>query len=105
MQRLMYIEKKGNDRLQGAGRIGWVRFSRSGRTMYYQGRQLHKTKSGYKYNCHDIETGDRYWVSGPRKDGRDTLYGAVVEIDDARVAYWLIIRREPQRQHDNRYRG
>ena len=105
VKRIMYIENKSSG-LQGPGRIGWVTFSQSGRSMYYGGKQLHKTRSGYKYNCHDVETGERYWVSGPRKDGRDTLYGAIVQIDeDARVAYWTDVRRQPQRQHETQYRG
>ena len=39
---------------------------------------------------------DEYWVSGPRKDGADKLYGGVVQIDeDARVEYWTTIRELP----------
>ena len=95
MRRIMYIENKGGG-LDGDGRIGWVELSRSGRTYRYRGRELAKTKSGYKYNCVDQETGNRYWVSGPHKDGADKLYGGVVSIDDdARVAYWTSIRGAP----------
>jgi hypothetical protein len=64
------------------------------------------TKSGYKYNCVDEETGDNYWVSGPHKDGADKLYGGVVEIDeDARVEYWLRIRERPSLVHLRQYRA
>ena len=95
MRRIMYIENKSG-RLDGDGRIGWVELSRTGRTLNYQGRHLVKTGSGYKYNCVDEETGDRYWVSGPRKDGADKLYGGLVQIDeDARVEYWTSIREQP----------
>jgi hypothetical protein len=91
----MYVENKSGG-LDGEGRIGWVELSRTGRTYSYHGRQLLKTKSGYKYNCIDDETGEHYWVSGPHKDGADKLYGGLVQIDeDARVEYWMKIRQRP----------
>jgi hypothetical protein len=95
MRRIMYVENKCGG-LNGDGRIGWVELSRTGRTYHYAGRRLLKTKSGYKYNCVDEETGERYWVSGPHRDGADKLYGGVVQIDaDARVQYWTAIREQP----------
>lgn len=95
MRRIMYVENKAGG-LDGCGRIGWVESTRTGRTLHYKGRRLLKTKSGYKYNCVDQETGDEYWVSGPHKDGADKLYGGIVQIDeDARVEYWTSIREQP----------
>jgi hypothetical protein len=105
MKRIMYIENK-SEGLDGPGRIGWVEFSKSGRSFYYQGRRLQKTKSGYKYNCFDSETGDNFWITGPKKDGGDKLYGGVVEIDDdAREEYWINIRNMPQHKELTRYRS
>ena len=96
MRRIMYIECKGGQ-VDGPGRIGWVDFSRSGRSYVYQGKRFNKTKSGYKYNCIEEGTGVTYWISGPKKRGGDKLYGGVVEIDDdARVEYWTKIRGRPQ---------
>ena len=44
----------------------------------------------------DIETGEEFWISGPRKDGRDRLYtesSQPVEIDeDIEEVYWRDIR-------------
>jgi len=40
----MYIENK-SESLDGPGRISWVEFSKPGRSFYYQGRRLEKTKS------------------------------------------------------------
>jgi hypothetical protein len=100
----MYVEVK--NALDGPGRIGWVELSRSGRSYVYQGQRLAKTKSGYKYNCFNEETGAHYWVSGPRKDGADKLYGGVVQIDeDARVEYWLKVREKPSLVHLTEYRS
>ncbi len=105
MRRIMYIECKSGG-LDGPGRIGWVEFSRSMRSFYYAGRRYQKTKSGYKYNCHDAETGEEYWISGPKKDGTDKLYGGVVQIDeDARVEYWTKVRGAPDLCHLMEYRS
>lgn len=104
MKRIMYIERKAEG-ITGPGRIGWVEFSRSTRSFYYAGKRFEKTKSGFKYNCFDVDTGESYWISGPRKDGQDRLYGGVVEIDDdARVRYWTEIRNAPESVHLTKYR-
>ena len=104
MKRIMYIEPKGGG-LDGPGRIGWVEFSRSKRSYRYADRLLLRC-AGYKYNCVDAETGEKYWVSGPKRDGTDKLYGGVVEIDDdARVKYWISVRGKPECAHLNTYRG
>lgn len=93
MRRIMYVENKSS----GEGRIGWVEMTRTHRTYRYDGRSLLKTKSGYKYNCIDVDTKEHFWVSGPKKNGQDRLYGGVVEIDeDAREEYWSEIRNRPE---------
>src|SRR5579871_3644749 len=70
--RIMYIERKAES-LNGPARIGRVSFSKTGRTLEYRGQRFQKSKSGYKWNHFDVETGDHYWISGPRKDGKDRL--------------------------------
>jgi hypothetical protein len=105
MRRIMYVENKGGG-LSGQGRIGWVDLSKSKRSFYYGGRELAKVGNGYKYNCIDVGNGDHYWVSGPRKDGADHLYGGVVAIDeDARTEYWTTIRELPARAAESEYRA
>ncbi len=81
--KIMYIEDK-SDGLEGPARIGRVYFSKSGKTLYYQGMKFQSLKgSGFKANFFEIESGDHFWISGPRKDQNDRLYGgnAGVEID------------------------
>jgi len=96
--RIMYIERKAES-LNGPARIGRVTFSKTGRTIEYRGQKFRKSKSGYKWNHFEVETGDHYWISGPRKDGKDRLYPQStnpVEIDeDVRQEYWTEIRGLP----------
>jgi len=94
--RIMYIESKG-DSLNGPARIGRVTFSKSGRSLTYAGKTFHRLGGGgFKANYYDAETGEHYWISGPRKDGRDRLYdlsSKPVEIDeDVAAEYWSKIR-------------
>jgi hypothetical protein len=100
---ILYVERK-EQVTGGPASISLVRLSKSGRSIYYRGRRLERIR-GYKANYADVESGERYWVSKPRRDGRDRLYSGVVQIDDdARAAYWLEIRELPGRAHDVSYR-
>jgi hypothetical protein len=92
----MYIEDKSGG-LNGTARIGRVTFSKSGRSLHYAGRTFQSLGgTGFKANYFDVETGDHFWISGPRKDGRDRLYedsAKPVEIDpDVSDEYWRNIR-------------
>ena len=100
--RIMYIECKG-DGLFGAARIGRVTFSKSGSSLYYQGKTFQSLKGyGFKANYFDVETGEQYWISGCRKDGRDALYNTDVIIDDdVREEYWIDIRNLPSKASIN----
>jgi hypothetical protein len=97
--RIMYIEYKG-DGLVGPARIGRVSYSKTGSTLYYGGKAFQSLKgSGFKANYFEVETGEQYWISGPRKDGADALYATNVrtEIDeDVREEYWVTIRKRPE---------
>jgi hypothetical protein len=94
----MYIESKGRG-LIGPARIGRVAFSKTGKTLYYGGREFQSLKGGgFKANYFDVETGEHYWISGCKKDGSDRLYGERVSVDideDVRDEYWQRIRGEP----------
>ncbi|MEM6696417.1 MAG: 1-deoxy-D-xylulose-5-phosphate synthase, partial [Pseudomonadota bacterium] len=71
----MYIESKA-DGLEGPAVIGRVYFSKSGKTLYYKGLKFQSLKgAGFKANYFETESGDHYWISGPRKDQNDRLYG------------------------------
>lgn len=92
--RIMYIEDKSHG-LEGEARIGRVYFSKSGKTLYYRGKKFQSLKGfGFKTNYYEVSSGDEYWISGPRKDRNDRLYGGCrgVEIDeDIKDEYFLYI--------------
>lgn len=82
--RLMSIEDKSQG-LEGPARIGRVYFSKIGKTLYYRGRKFQSLKgSGFKAKYFEVGSSDHFWISGPRKDRHDRLYGGNrgVEIDD-----------------------
>lgn len=110
----MYIENKGGElvpnpwgegmiagsegALRGPSRIGRVTFSKTRRSLTYNGRTFAKA-NGYKAN-YLCETGEWFWISGPKKNGADALYATNVptEIDeDVREEYWREIRKQPER--------
>ena len=92
--RIMYIENKA-DGLEGPARIGRVFYSKTGKTLYYNGLKFQSLKGqGFKANYFETDSGDEYWISGPRKDEDNRLYGGNrgVEIDDdVREEYQALI--------------
>ena len=92
----MYIEDK-SEGLVGPARIGRVQFSKTRKSVRYDGRTFQTLSgSGFKANYCDAETREDYWISGCKKDGSDALYSTMVEIDeDVREEYWLTIRNRP----------
>jgi hypothetical protein len=100
LSRIMYIENKSGGLAGGEAHIGRVTFSKSRSSIYYRGRAFRSLKGrGFKANFADVETGDEYWISGPKKNGADRLYGerCGVEIDeDVREEYWIEIRNLPE---------
>ena len=114
--RIMYIENKGGTLLEhsigsttwsestgsdltGPARIGRVTFNRTGKTIYYDGKTFHKSE-GFKSNYVCEETGERYWISGPKNRGGDALYATIIttKIDeDVRNEYWMVIRNRPDK--------
>ena len=98
--RIMYIEDK-TDSLNGPARIGRVTLSKSGQSLRYAGRTFQRLGgAGLKANYVDTESGNQFWISGPRKDGLDRLYDRStrpVDIDaDVEQEYWKDIRGLPR---------
>jgi len=78
-------------------------YSKTMRTLYCRGRAFQSLKgTGFKANYFDVETNERYWISGPRRDSKDRLYAInLPEIDeDVREEYWTDIRKQPARKRE-----
>jgi hypothetical protein len=72
---LRYIELKSGHSDNGPAWIGYVNPSKTGRTLYFDGRALMKLKGQRRAesggNYVDMETGESFWVSGVKKNGED----------------------------------
>jgi hypothetical protein len=95
----MYMELKGRDHNDnGPARIGRVTFSKTGKTIYYKGKAFQSLNGrGFCANYYDVETGEPYWISGPKKNGEDRHWAGSgkVEIDaDVREEYFNDILRK-----------
>jgi hypothetical protein len=67
-QQIKYIELKTGHNDDGPAWIAEVEFSKSGKTIYFNGHALKGNGHGA---CSDLETGDIYWISGIKKNGQD----------------------------------
>ena len=95
--RVMYVENKDGLIDGSPARIGWVRFSKTGRSVYYKGRTLKAIGgSGVRGNFMDEESGDEYWVSGVKKRGSNVhaLETASVVVDDDATEEYQRIRED-----------
>lgn len=95
----MYVELKTGYADNGPAWIGRVRFSKSGSSVYYRGRELLRANV-IGGNYLEVETRDEYWISGVKNNGQDRrarARGAAVEIDpDAADEYRRIMDAERQ---------
>jgi len=89
--KIMYLENKSEGH-NGSAWIGFVEFSKSGQTIYFNGKALKKIKNPGTYGNHfDIETGEEYWVSGVKKNGQNRHWcgGGKIMIDKNSVEEYL----------------
>jgi len=94
-QRLMYVDSK-EGLIDGApARIGWVRYSKTGRSVCYRGLNLHRANGrGIRGNFVD-ETGAGFWVSGVKQRGTNVHpaeHGVAVVVDEDAVSAWQALR-------------
>ncbi|MFC4632367.1 mannose-1-phosphate guanylyltransferase [Dokdonia ponticola] len=90
---LKYIELKSGFGDSGPAWIGHVEFSKSGRTVYFNGKAFKNMNAmGVDGGNHyDIETRDEYWISGIKKNGTDRHWagGGKIMIDRNVVGQYL----------------
>ena len=65
---LMYIEKKTGCADDGPAWIGYVKSSKSGRTIYFNDHAFQRCQGGTS-NYIDLESREAYWISGVKKRG------------------------------------
>lgn len=102
--KIMYIELKshsGGHDDNGPAWISKIKFSKSGKSLYFREKLLLKYNAGCG-NYIDSETDEIYWISGPKKDGQDRYHwaGEKTKIDDdIKEEYWINIRNQPENKN------
>ena len=88
--RLMYVELKTGYSDNGPAWIGQAFYSKSGRTLYFNGLAFSK-ESRNGGNHYEILGGDYYWISGVKKDGSNRHWadGGKIQIDKDVVSEYL----------------
>ena len=80
---LRYIEKYTGTNHKGPAWIAYVKLSKSGKTVYFNGKALKRSERGV---YRDIETSEDYWVSGIKKRGSNRHWagsGKIMVASDA----------------------
>jgi len=90
---IRYIELKSGYHDDGPAWIARVLVSKSGRTVYFDGKALKRTTQAGAGNFYDVETGEDYWVSGVKKSGGDRHWAGrgKITIDAGAVDEYLHI--------------
>ena len=105
MKHLKYIELKTGYSNNGPAWIALVETSKSGETVYFEGKALKKARgSGILGNFFDAETGDEYWISGVKKQANNRLKSSISKIMlDMNAVEALRTHIEPKSLNLNRY--
>ncbi len=85
---IKYIELKSGYSDNGPAWIGIVDFSKTRKTIYFNGQAFKGNGHGY---ARDIQNGDLYWISGVKKNGLDRHWagGGKIFIDKNIVQEYL----------------
>ena len=67
IKNLMYIELKSGYSDDGPAWIGYVKTSKTRKTVYFNDHAFQKAIGGSS-NYIDVENGDMYWITGLKKD-------------------------------------
>jgi hypothetical protein len=92
--KLLYVELKTGYNDDGPAWIGYGSFSRTGQMVYFNGKALGGNKGrGIHY---ELTTGDKYWISGIKKNGEDRHWAGKgkIMIDKDVVSEYLSITKQ-----------
>src|SRR5258708_33590237 len=90
--RLMYVELKSGHNDDGTAWIGKAFFSKTGKSVYFNGLSFSKgNRSGGNY--YDIINGEYYWISGIKKRGTNRHWAGYgkIKIDKNAISEYLEI--------------
>ena len=89
-KQLKYVELKTGYADDGPAWIGNAEFSKTGMTVYFNGRAFKGNGHGL---CSDLETHEVYWISGIKKNGLDRHWAGrgKIKIDRNIVREYLAI--------------
>jgi len=89
---LKFIELKAGYTDNGPAWVGLVKQSKSGKTIYFNGKAFSRS-NGISGNHIDVETGDEYWISNVKKNGRDRHWAGTgkIKIEFAAIDEYLKI--------------
>ncbi len=63
-----------------------VSFSKTWSTAHWHGHTLARSQRVISGNFYDVDSGEEYWLSGPKRDRTDTRYSNAQPTVDADVA-------------------
>ena len=94
---LMYIELKMGYSDDDPAWIGYVKTSKSKKTIYFNNHAFQKYNGNYS-NYVDIENGDEYWISGVKKCGTNRHWAGsgTIQMDRRAVADYLALTGQAQ---------
>jgi hypothetical protein len=101
--RIMFVQlKTGFPTDQGPCWVCRVSFSKSWRSAGFHGLRLRR-ESGFESNFVDLESGEKWWVSGPKRDRSDARYSAQQPSvdDDVRDEYEAFLAGAPLPGREN----
>lgn len=89
---IRYIELKTGYEDDGPAWIANVTLSKSGRTVYFDGKALKRLSgTGIAGNYYDLETREEYWVSGVKKTGtnRHRFGSGIILIEESAITEFM----------------
>jgi len=101
---IKYIELITGFTHNGPAWIGLVSFSKTGKTLYFNGKAFQRVGSDRtRGNFYDIETGEEYWISGAKRNMNDRhIYGYGKIFVEKRILndYLKIVSETKLNEHD-----
>ena len=92
IRELMYIELKSGFSDNGPAWIGYVKTSKTRKTIYFNDHAFQRWNGPCSNYC-DIESGEEYWISGVKRDGSNRHWAGhgKIMIDRRAVSEFLAL--------------